>query len=249
MKYYRPETVEKALKLLAEGVPLAGGTALAPERRSLEAVVDIDHLGFDHIRIEAGSIQIGAMTRLQRLLDPQLDLPVEFRRVCRLEAAWNLRNMATLGGTVMSADARSPLLVLLLALRARVSLSGQGSEITLDEILDQRELDEEPFLIEQITFNRPERLHYEYVARTPTDRPLVSAAAVAPSGGSAPTVAIGGYGGCPLRLGSLEGKSVQDVGEEAAELFLDAGDAFASAEYRAEIVAILVKRALEEVQS
>lgn len=249
MKYYRPETIEEALELLSEGVPLAGGTALAPERRTLEAVVDLDKLGLDQIEIQSGTVRIGAATRIQRLLDPDLELPAQLRRAARFEASLNLRNMATLGGTIMTADARSPLLLVLLALQASVSISGEASEVPLDKILDDRMTAETPFLIERIAFDLPEDLHYEYVARSPADRPLVSAAAAAPAAGKKYSIAIGGYGERPQMLDPVAGDAVEAASQQAARRYSDAGDAFASAEYRSEVVSILVERVLEEVQS
>jgi CO/xanthine dehydrogenase FAD-binding subunit len=148
----------------------------------------------------------------------------------------------------MAADARSPLLLLLLVLAAHLSISDGEAEITLDEFLDRRNSVKDPFLIRQITFNQPNALHYEYVARTPADRPIVSAAASAPDRGEALSVAIGGYGERPLCLEPVQKGAIEDAQAQAAQYYSTAADAFASAEYRSEIVSILVGRTLKEVQ-
>ncbi len=249
MKYYRPETIEEAIKLLSDGVPLAGGTSLAPRRRSLEAVIDLDRLGMDQISVEDNRVQIGAAAKLQDLVDLRTDLPADLVKACRLEAAWNLRNMATFGGTIVSAEARSPLLVVLLALGTQVSVHAEVSTISLNEILDRRGEIDKPFLVEQISFDLPEALSYEFVARAPTDRPLVSAAAAFFPEGKLPFVAIGGFGERPLLLQPGMGTTSAEWKQLAAEKYAGAGDAFASAEYRSEIVATLVARVVEEVQS
>jgi CO/xanthine dehydrogenase FAD-binding subunit len=249
MKYYRPETIEEAIKLLSEGVPLAGGTRLTPRRRSLEAVIDLDRLGMDQFSVEGDRVQIGAAAKLQDLVDLKTDLPDDLVKACRLEVAWNLRNMATFGGTVMSAEARSPLLVVLLALGTQVSIHGENPSVSLDEVLDRREEIDKTFLIEQISFDLPEALSYEFVARAPTDRPLVSAAAAFFPESKLPFAAIGGFGERPLLLEPGEGASSAVWRQLAAEKYAEAGDAFASAEYRSEIVATLVERVVEEVQS
>lgn len=249
MRYLRPETVEEAVKLLSEGVPLAGGTTLAPRRRTLNAVIDLDRLGLDQIEINDANVAMGAGTKLQTLLEPELDLPAEFKRVCRLEAAWNLRNMASVAGTIMSADGRSPLLVVFLALGTVVSIHGEDTDVPLNEVLDQRAEDREPFLIERINFQQPARLSFEYVARAPADRPLVSAAAALSVDENRTRVAIGGFGARPLLLeGDSEG-SPEQWQALANESYADAGDAFASAEYRSEVVSILVARVVKEVQA
>lgn len=249
MKYYRPETIEEALGLLAEGIPLAGGTTLAPKRRTLEAVIDLDRVGLDEIKLQDDEIRIGAAAKLQRLLHPELDLPVDFKRGCRLEAAWNLRNMATLGGAIMSADARSPLLVNLLALHASASISGEAASTAVDELLDRRKAGGEPFLIEQVVFEIPAAHRYEYVARAPTDRPLVSASAAIWDGGARLGLAIGGFGDRPLVLDVDADAPLEEITTHASAQYAESADAFASADYRSEVAAILVGRVVKEVRS
>lgn len=248
MKYYRPESIEEAIELLSEGVPLAGGTRLAPKRRGLEAVIDLERLGLDTISLKESSLHIGAAATLQALIDHDIALPADLEKACRLEAAWNLRNMATFGGTVMSADARSPLLLVLLALGTQVSVHGEPGAISLDEILDRR-TGAESFLLEELSFELPRALSYEYVARAPADRPLVSAAASTASKNGLITAALGGFGERPVLLETQEGVSAAELKRRAAERYKQAADAFASAEYRSEIAAILVERVVEEVQS
>ena len=51
LEYSRPGTLAEALALLQHGVPLAGGTALTANRRSLQAVVDLQDLGLDTLDI------------------------------------------------------------------------------------------------------------------------------------------------------------------------------------------------------
>lgn len=248
MRYYRPESMEEAIELLAEGVPLGGGTALAPIRRSLQAVIDLDRLGLDGILFDAGVVQIGAAAKLQALIDPEIALPDGLKRACRFEAGWNLRNMATVGGTIMSADARSPLLLVLLALGTQVHVHGKDTSFPLDEILDRRVKDERPFLITQISFEEPGKLSYEYVARAPSDRPLVSAAASVSPEGDALLVAIGGFGERPHLIEVAGEDQPEGWMKLAGERYADAGDAFASAKYRSEVAAILVGRVVKEVQ-
>jgi CO/xanthine dehydrogenase FAD-binding subunit len=248
MKYHRPETIEDAIKLLAEGVPLAGGTTLAPKRRTLEAVIDLDGLGMDQIEVGSDQVRIGAATKLQALVDPDLALTEDLIHACRLEAAWNLRNMATVAGTIMAADGRSPLLLVLLALKAEISIHGENTNTSLDEMLNRRLEGGKPFLITEITFAQPAELCYEYVARAPTDRPLVSAAAASPARGGGLVVAIGGFGDRPVLLENGNAGSMDDLKRQAVECYAQAGDAFASAEYRSEVAGILVERVLKEVQ-
>jgi CO/xanthine dehydrogenase FAD-binding subunit len=249
MKYYRPEKVEEAIKLLAQGVPLSGGTSLTPKRRSLEAVIDLEKLGMDQIKIDSEKVGLGAATKLQDLIEVGADLPDHLTRACRLEAAWNLRNMATMAGTIMAGEGRSPLLVVLLALGTEVTIHDESDKTPLNVLLDRRDEGGNPFLITELTFDIPNKLRYEYVARAPTDRPLVSAAAALSSSKEGLKVAIGGFGKRPRLLNDDRASSISEWKKLAAEQYADAGDAFASSAYRSEVAAVLVERVLKEVQS
>ncbi|MEJ2570228.1 MAG: FAD binding domain-containing protein [Anaerolineales bacterium] len=121
-EYLRPKTIEEAVSLLERGVPLAGGTRVSTARRHIGAAIDLRDLGLTDLKIEKGAASIEAGVSLQAILESEPPLPDALRSACRLEAGWNIRNAATLGGTIMAADGRSPLLTVLLALDAEVTL-------------------------------------------------------------------------------------------------------------------------------
>jgi hypothetical protein len=83
------------------------------------------------------------------------------------------------------------------------------------------------------------RLAFETVARTPADRPIVCAAlAQWPSGRT--RLALGGYGQAPLL--AMDGNEPGGVETAVRNAFAEAGDEWASAEYRSEMAAVLAKR-------
>jgi CO/xanthine dehydrogenase FAD-binding subunit len=88
-------------------------------------------------------------------------------------------------------------------------------------------------------------LRYEQVARTPADRPIV-AAAVGHTDGTAYRVVLAGFGSRPVRVPRAEKALAADdpraAGEAAAEAYAEAGDAWASAEYRSHVAAVLLRR-------
>ncbi len=254
MEYLRPKTIEEALELLAEGIPLGGGTQLVSDRFDLTKVIDLQSLGLDQMREQDGIISIGAMTRLQSLLTGDVTLPQALRAACRFEAAWNIRNQATLGGLLIGADGRSPLLTVFSVLEPKFNLVPDDVIISLADLLKRRKSGKEPFILLEMSFKRPLCLAYDYVARAPMDTPIVSAAAAMHDAGEKKgiTVSIGGYGEGPLfwtvdynedRREAL----LSEVAEKAKGYFQEAGDAFASAEYRAEVAGILVVRVVSEV--
>lgn len=252
LAYHRPQTIEEAIALLEQGVPLAGGTALTPVRGGIEAAIDLQDLPLDALFEREGIVHAGAGLKLQALVEAEALIPERLKAACRLEASWNLRNMATLGGSVMTLDGRSPLLTVLLALDPAVRPEPGAELVTLDELLDMRE--KHPFhrLITEFQFAQPIELRYEQVSRTPADRPLVCAAvAFLPGfdGDRSINVALGGFGIRPIRVRRAEdsftkGAGTDAVAEAARESYREAGDHWASASYRAHIAGVLVRRML-----
>src|SRR4030067_351266 len=102
--------MDEAMALLEQGVPRAGGTGLTPRRHRLEGVVDLQDLGMAALERKGDGLEVGAGCTLQQIVEADALVPSELAAACRAEAAWNLRNMATLGGSVVAGDGRSPLL-------------------------------------------------------------------------------------------------------------------------------------------
>jgi CO/xanthine dehydrogenase FAD-binding subunit len=250
VEYHRPAILEEALRLLGRSqpitAPLGGGTALLHSIKDPIAVVDLQALGLDTLQIQGNSLQLGATLSLQSLLE-QLDaqpMASELRRTILHEATYNLRQVATVAGTLVAATGRSPFTTALLALDAEITLQPGEETLSLGDLLPLRVERLRGRLITQITLPLNVRLAYEYVARTPADQPIVCAAAARwPSGRT--RVALGGYGESPTL--SFDGGEPDGAAMAARDAYAEAGDAWASAEYRSEIAAILVERCLEKI--
>lgn len=245
LEYHRPKTIEEALRLLARGQPLAGGTHLVPRRLRLTSVVDLQDLGLDEIQDTSDGLRIGATVRLQRLVEAGERVPAALVEACRLEVALNLRNLATLAGTVVAADGRSPVATVLLAMGAIASIEPGDERVPMDSLLDRRGEGLRGRLIVALTVPAVEFAAYEQVARAPTDRPLVCASVARQYGRSEWRIALGGFGPRPLALVAKH-PDPRAAAEAAAVAYAEAGDAWASAEYRSAVAAILVRRLLEK---
>lgn len=101
-------------------------------------------------------------------------------------------------------------------------------------------------LVTKITVPINVKLAYEDVSRTPADLPIVSAAVAIWTSGRT-RVILGGYGEVP----ALASDGPEKGGEETAakDAFSQAGDEWASAEYRKEVAPILVKRCFSQLES
>ncbi|MCJ7661114.1 MAG: FAD binding domain-containing protein, partial [Anaerolineales bacterium] len=131
IEYHRPQTLEDALALLARTepvtLPLAGGSALNRPSTEAVAAVDLQSLGLDTISKRANYLDLSAMLTLQTLLDffhssvaDDHVLQEAFIKAIQHEATYNLRQVATVAGTLVSAGGRSPFTTAMLALDASI---------------------------------------------------------------------------------------------------------------------------------
>ncbi len=249
VEYNRPKTLEEALDLLSRTqpvtVPMGGGSAL--NRYSVEplAVVDLQALPLHSIVHQGNSFILGATVTLQTMLDAP-DLPEVIYKAIRQEANHNLRQVATLAGTLASAGGRSPLVTTLLAMDATLTTVSRKGEntISLGDFLLVREEYLPGRLITQIKLPSNLRMAFDYVARSPADQPIVCAA-VAQWPGKRTRVALGGYGRAPML--ALDGPEPGGVEAAAQNAYSQAGDVWASADYRREVAGALARRCLAEL--
>ena len=247
--YYRPETLPDALKLLKEPdtLPLGGGTLLSTLKSASIRVVDLQSLGLNTLQEKGNDLEIGATATLQQLLDSKYS-PEALKAALKLEAPLNLRNAATVAGTLVAADGRSTLTSALLALDAKLNFQPDNETIEIGNFLPLRGSNLPGKLITAITIPLNARLTFESVARTPADKPIVCAAlAQWPSGRT--RLALGGHGKAPLLAmdgTESEGLDASTSSAQAAarNAFHEATDEWASAEYRMDVAATLAKRCL-----
>jgi CO/xanthine dehydrogenase FAD-binding subunit len=254
--YHRPKTLDEALTLLAQpnATPLGGGTLLSHSQADPVEAVDLQSLGLNSVKKQGNNLEIGATVTLQQLLESE-HCPEALNAALKLEAPLNLRSAATVAGTLVSCDGRSTFAAVLLALDAKLSIIvNRKSKIeNLGDFLPLRPRG----LITSITLPINVKLAFDYVSRTPADKPIVCAALAQWSSGRT-RLALGGYGKGPLLAMDgvqAEGASTTDLASlalrstqaAARNAFHEATDEWASAEYRMEIAATLAKRCQESL--
>lgn len=244
--YHRPKTLEEAIRLLNQtgqkSIPLAGGTGIDRYSKDDVAVVDLQDLGLDQIQDRGNTLEIGATTRLQMLLDLPRIQP-EFKKTILHEATHNLRQAATVVGTLVVADGRSPFTTACLATDVSLVVEPKAERIALGDFLHLRDRILKGRLITGIILPVNVHFRYEYVSRTPADLPIVCVGVGQwPSGRT--RVALGGFGEVPKL--AMDGPDSSGAEIAAMNAYSNAGDQWASADYRQEIARILVKRCLLE---
>lgn len=213
-------------------VPLAGGTdLLGRDDDHVQAVVDLAGLGLGYVRQDQAGLRIGAMATLQQLADELAGSPGALRApgeprdlaamigLCAQRSApRTVRDQATVGGSIACGEPADDLIVALVAAGASLRLRTGGGERTeaLETWLAARaragapaNSPGEPQVIAEVLVGPPAASRVgaaaERVARTPSDRAIVTVAAwVAVDGGRCVDLAaaVGGVAPSPLYLGA-----------------------------------------------
>jgi probable selenate reductase FAD-binding subunit len=242
--YHRPQTLDEALELLTQPntVPLGGGTLLSTLKADSVKVVDLQALGLNTVKKQGNNLEIGATVTLQQLLEDK-NSPGALKPALKLEAPLNIRNTATVAGTLVSCDGRSTFASMLLALDAKITIVNNKSVVVnLGDFLPLRPRG----LITLITFPLNVKTAFETVARTPADKPIVCAALAQWNSGRT-RLALGGFGKSPML--AMDGTEAEGLESAARNAFHEATDEWASAEYRSDVAATLAKRCLTGLQS
>jgi CO/xanthine dehydrogenase FAD-binding subunit len=249
VEYFRPKNIDETLELIAnpktKTVLMGGGTALDRSTTEPYAVVDLQDVGLNILHSKGRTLEIGATVTLQTLFEhPQI--PGALKNAIYREVALNLRQVATIAGTLVASSGRSPFTTAMLALDASVSLNPGDENITLGDLLPLRDKELDAKLISKITIPLNVQLAYEYVARTPADLPIVCAAvAMWPSGRT--RVILGGSGEAPILAMDGPERGGEEISAENA--YSHAEDQWASAGYRQELAQVLVRRCLARLDA
>jgi len=240
--YHRPQTLDEALTLLTQPntVPLGGGTLLSQPMTDSVQAVDLQSLGLDNLTKKGNDLEIGATATLRALLENE-NCPKALKAAIKLEAPINIRNSATVAGTLVASDGRSPFATALLAMDAKmVVVSKQSSVISLGEFLPLRPRG----LITSITIPLNIKFAFEFVSRTPADKPIICAA-LSQWGSGRTRLTLGGYGKSPML--AMDGTESEGLESAARNAYHEATDDWASAEYRMDVASVLAERCLEAI--
>lgn len=243
-----PESVGAAVAIAAEhgsdAMALAGGTVLIPEvvagRRRPRVVVDLRRSGLDGV----GSTFVGA-TATYRALSSQPGLLGAMAK--GITGGAQLRNWATIGGSLAFANPSSDAPAVVLALEATVvarSARGERRLAAGDFFLDafRTALAADELLI-GFEFPPGDGFGYHKLKFGESSWPVVTAAASRRDGRL--RVAVGGAAAVPFVVAV---ESVADV-EEAihAALAEPWSDVLASADYRRRVAPLIARRAAESI--
>ena len=269
-EWLAPTSLEEALALKAErgdeATVLAGGTFLAILMNqgflaptAFLALRDVPRLAY----VEAnGDLRLGAMTTHRAI---ELDEQVRERwpglaHAFSVVASPRVRNQATVGGVLADADYASDPPAMLAALDARAVVgSARGErETPVEELITgyyETSLAPDELIVEVRVPGGPHASVYrKFRSRSHEDRPCVAVAAVRRDGEL--RVVVGAVAGrpqlfpeiCALARGEpLDRELAAEIGHRYAEALDPISDLRGSGAYRRRVVAVEVRRALEQL--
>lgn len=255
--YYRPASVNEALKLKAELGPgahfLAGGTEVNNlHSRRPSALIDLAALGLETLESTPEGLRIGAAVTFQQLLEHE-GTPGFLKAAASQMTNRNIRNRATVGGQLATNRSCADLIPTLLAAEARVLLSDH--ELPLEEYLKAPS-----GLILAIHVPATKRgFGLGNQTRTAADISIINAAVSAELDGQIlvhPIVAVGGVAKHVVRLHSVESAlhghavpAAQQVESLIAGAVQPIDDVRGSAAYKRHLASVLGQRALQAAVS
>ncbi len=274
--YLRPADLGEALALLATHKDdckiLAGGQSLVPAMNFRLArpalLIDINDLNeLDYLRPDADQLKIGALTRHAAFHRPVVEGPLGtlLAKVVRHIAHYPIRQRGTFAGSLAHADPASEWCLVATTLRAgMVAKSVRGERViaasdffhgTFTTALEPDEILAEI----RLPMMTPDwRVGFYEFSRRASDFALgmaVAAARVEDGTIREARLGVGGVADRAIRLGALEdqlaGKPassdvIDDIAREARGMIEPSGDIHASPEYRRDLIATSIKRALTE---
>ena len=212
-EFFKPQTIAEAVKLKDkfrdEAVFLAGGTDVncTDSRNEIEKVIGIEQLKLNEVSRTDSTLSIGAGVSIQELIDSP-KIPDPLRIAAGHFVNRNIRNIATIGGSIAANNSTSNLIPILVALDAELKIGGAATLVPVYEYVTQ----EMTPLIENIMISS-KNLAKEYAlrkfSRSANDISIITAAValnVQNERLSNVRVAIGGVGKHVVRLTELENK-------------------------------------------
>ena len=258
-EYHRPSSSKEALELAAkkaEGRFLAGGQSLVQAMKlRLSAPSDLIDLGalaeLKSLKVEANTVLVGAMVRHAEVAASpgvQKAIPALAELAGQIGDR-QVRHMGTIGGSLANSDPAADYPAAVLGLGATITTNKR--KIEADKFF--KGLYETALapgeLITQVSFPAPKRAAYMKF-KNPASRFALVGVFVADFGGGNVRVAVTGAGPCAFRQAEMEkALAASFAPESVANIKVKPdglnNDLHASPEYRAHLITVMAKRAVE----
>lgn len=250
--YVKAKSLEEAYELNQKksSVLIGGFIWLKMGERRKQTIIDLSLLGLDKITETEEEFRIGAMCTLRDLeMHPGLNGAFQgiFRESVRHIVGVQLRNCATVGGSIFGRFGFSDVLTCFLGLDTYVELY-KGGIVPLREFAKQKK--DRDILVSVLVKKDGRRAAYFSERNTKTDFPTITCCVAETD--SCLEIAVGARPARAEVIGipkeSLAEGNVEAFAEAAADRFTYGSNLRASAPYRRQLAKVCIKRALLKLQ-
>lgn len=251
--YSRPENLQDAYNQLLEhkdNIIIGGGAWLKLTNKEINTIIDLSSIGLNEIINKDDYIEIGSMTSLRQIETSETIREYYdgiLSKAVKSIMGMNIRNIATIGGSIMGKYAFSDIFTPVLVMETSLVFFNAGV-VPLEDFLNNKKFPKDILLA--VRFKKQKGNGYFHtVKKTALDFPVVN---IAITKSETTKIAIGARPGIARRLFETEEvlnktKDIKQAVEKALEEISLSKNARASKEYREELVKVYLRRGLEEV--
>lgn len=258
-EYLKPSSISKAYELLVENKKnyiIAGGAWLKLSVKSAEKLISLEALNLDEIHVSKDYIEIGSMVTLRTIeTNPAVLNLVDgiLSNALGNIMGINIRNIATLGGSIMGKLSFSDIFPVLEVLDTKLIFYKHG-EVTLEDFLNNPKFEKD--ILEKIKIkNKKGNGFFKKVATTPLDFSIVNFACSNINGfikisvGSTPYIAKLCYQAMAYinDVKQINDESINECVIKALEELKVSSNNRASKAYRDELIKVYIKRGILQV--
>ena len=255
LEYLKPSTIAEALALNEKenSLIIGGGAFIKSSKKEYSVIIDCEYLNLAYIKEDEKNVFIGAYTTLRDVEKNKLMRDMfggiiydSCSKICGVQ----IRNMATVGGTVGGRYGFSDLITALILLNTTVIFLNNES-LVLEEYLKNKK--DKRIIKELVILKEKGEGNFKCIKRTALDFSIINMSILKIN--EKFRVAFGARPGIALRCPSVEKyiNNNTNIDYEILRNYLKndisfGSDLKASKEYREEVSIALLKESLEEVQ-
>ena len=256
-EYVRPRDLHEAYELLLtneNNVIIGGGAWLKLTHKEVHKVIDLRSIGLHEIIDKGDHIEIGAMTSLRQIETSEIvqrHYDGIMSKAVKNIMGMNIRNLATLGGSIMGRYSFSDVFTPLLGMDVSLVFFNSGT-MKLEEFLKNKRM-EKDILVKILLHKKKARGYFYTMKKTRLDFAVINVAVTKAENiritvGARPSMAVRALK-AEEYINNIEinDKTILKAAQIAKEEIKTGNNARASKEYRSELVEVYVKRGLKEV--
>lgn len=255
--YARPRDLHEAYELLLQdehNVIIGGGAWLKLTHKDVNTIIDLHSIGLHEIIDKGDVIEIGAMSTLRQIETNsviQSHFDGIFNQAVKGIMGMNIRNLATIGGSIMGKYSFSDIFTPLLSMDVSLVFFKAGT-ISLKEFLATKKM-EKDILVKILLHKKDGRGYFHSMKKTHLDFAVINVAVTKSDDikivvGARPSIATRALNAEEfINNTEINEASILAAAKLAKEEIKVGKNARASKEYRQELIEVYVKRGLKEV--